>query len=1388
MVTTIEATPNTFYVRKDLSGDIGISPAYGDVYTGLGTNTTLKSSADTNIFMGKTNVITDSDWQYGDGEITEMYLGMYANSLSQANTQTAPWVDVYKLKDNISITEGNLVITSGTVGNPTVLSSYIDFQTPWIVEDFDGVNKWFMESPDSPLDTGKIIMEHSLRVTREKLMQALATNASDVWLPNPLGETGIGDWFDRRAAWLVGGSSFGPGKNEYVLLTKKENGKYYPSFQGKFLGFGTDDNTGVSGVGGRTREEWLKLGAEPVTSMIQFQTINNQFDENFLAKATQYNTIFYNVHQAPDIRDIKDQTLEGPGDTSTPMCYTYANLENGAGFGDGSILRLKSLWENYSGSLDGTDAQDRANPFGRGSTSGSPFTQDIMAPIAGIPMPVPMDVTTSHPLLADNDVPSYAPEIEIVFKINQMPVAPKIRNASSVGKFLATRCFTVKMAPTAPSGDETGMGDYQLATAGFPFIQFIRTEESSGLVNVFCNGESTASSGPMVKKSLADGNYLFYDTLSNVQGTAYDTTIPMGEWINMRIKLDMNRANKSLVYFTTVASGGAISQAHIKTDNAFSGTGKLWPSCLTLWTSNLRAINASSSTTGGVNYNLLPDSMTDDDKIVDIMVDRIAFYGWNTSTTNTTIVKENPSPGLVDIPAAMSVRPLNSGSIDVNLSGQDKFFGLPNAIASSYISLGFDSKSSVSGSKFFFNDFFAINEAQIKPIPYISGGYWDQGTYTTKIGKEWFSNLAVQDSPTNDGIQVGGDTNYVDRFTQKGWIGVSSSFVDAGSGDVWSETGNPLHQAKILSIGDNGRTITVDKPQIFNLPSDTRYVIEIGGGMYTYPNLLAGTGSCGYKTALYQEGPPNGNTITLSRSVLADDINGNQWDVWNPVSGASSMPALNISPYKYWLNLQIANVSSSTGYASWWQTATGSNATLLAKRNYTAVLPVSGGTTFGSTYNEFLYDDGLSLNHWNFDFTDPSDNVVELETDYGFGAIKANDEASLTAKGYIRRDFFRAGQNYLNMTNYITTARPKPNTIFNFVVKPTFMDMVDSEYKVNIDTSEGSNKAEMIFGLTDSIPEVSILTATPLLTPFAPESVGSTMQSIALSWDEQNKDTWYRALFVSDKNIDNKYHNINFWTPLNETGSTFGYYTSQTDATKTNFNNSGTLTADIEGFTGYGAKFDGTDDYLVSSEVRVLASGLAKWSFLCHTKPSAATGTIFDTYYTASQFKIDVSSNRIVVTHAGSSKTLTSTNRYDCDGVQPLAIGVTYDQNALDNNWKLFVNGKLEDTQDYSTAISISGNVFVGASGNSVTSGSNYFTGFIEEITSYSGSTIYFPSNVGQYILDASSYNDVVTGSTTNDSIPYTARLFVMDYHNIRGKNTRDIGKSPMVSWKVTGI
>ena len=86
------------------------------------------------------------------------------------------------------------------------------------------------------------------------------------------------------------------------------------------------------------------------------------------------------------------------------------------------------------------------------------------------------------------------------------------------------------------------------------------------------------------------------------------------------------------------------------------------------------------------------------------------------------------------------------------------------------------------------------------------------------------------------------------------------------------------------------------------------------------------------------------------------------------------------------------------------------------------------------------------------------------------------------------------------------------------------------------------------------------------------------------------------------------------------------------------------------------------------------------------------------------------------------AKTLTSTTAYDCDGKQPLAVIVTYKKSEANNNLKLYVNGKLEDTADYTVDFEHDNNsIYVGGDGASA----NKYTGFIEEITFHTKSCLH---------------------------------------------------------------
>jgi hypothetical protein len=131
--------------------------------------------------------------------------------------------------------------------------------------------------------------------------------------------------------------------------------------------------------------------------------------------------------------------------------------------------------------------------------------------------------------------------------------------------------------------------------------------------------------------------------------------------------------------------------------------------------------------------------------------------------------------------------------------------------------------------------------------------------------------------------------------------------------------------------------------------------------------------------------------------------------------------------------------------------------------------------------------------------------------------------------------------------------------------------------------------------------------------------------------------------------------------------------------------------------------------------------------------------------------------------------------------VEPLAIVVTYNKNRSSNNFRLYVNGKLEDTNDYTGTFPASGQIAIGSDllgANADQVQSNY-----EEIF-FSRKEAYVPQRDGKFTLVTKDLAD----TTSNVSNNWQAKLFVMDYHNIRGSTYRQVAETNSTAWKVTGV
>ena len=1675
MVTVLEPKPNTFYVKKDLDDDVGVMPLYGDAYIGMDTNYDLVSSPNTTYYIAESTVISPDDYPYGEGNISECHLSFYANSLSTTESQVAPFMDVYSLKPNIDLTEGNLSLFSGSTGTGpiSVYSSMYDMGTPWFNEDFDGTNKFFMDAPTRNQPTYTRLQTTDLIIKINDYMKAVFSkhektkgkHSGYTW--NNLVETtkqglDYGEYLGTRGGWGIisaltnaAGSTFGAALQtglasqaliphtyggammhggtgigvtrvgataaggftlagmgtaaagvgaayiaslaqargqEEISLTKAPDGLFYNVTPQSMKNLDYDNKKLYSYLSeGHTRGWWLARGArqsDAAVSLAGGAGIGeySSFDETYIAKCDQYNSMFSNVYVRGNARDIKAETVGDTGDNTKFLAYAFCNLVSDDVATDGNALRMKLFWENYSGS--GYTDIEGGNYFGWNSTkpspagTGHPLPQAIFCTTRGIPQPALYDVTT--PSLSS----SVAPEMEIRFKIKEMPVAPYVWSGSGIGTQYAddrgrelSRSFSVILhyAPLASSSSDphitenfadTGLqsgvstknGAITPITINFSKMKQGNKIDVLGIVQAadrlyakpYVPPEGNCNIWDGGSVSGTNGVYLVYPP-GTAKATArgldkYHTQIPEGEWVTMRIKMwtpqnkgyqeppygawEPTDGSNIIAYFPDLKDENGEMQ-YIQVYNTLPmGPSGIWPSNLTLWTNNMRSINAVPGTYTPANMNNLytkVDDNPDDDKIMDVLVDNISFFGWGSLTNNATVSAENGMGSLLRMPNATGI-PVASANTMISkvgattLSNGLNYYGDFTHPIASYLSFGYDNTGSgVKEHKLLFNDFFTATPTTVQGIPHLKAGYFTSGNYSSWNGANggqlgplgWFTNLTIGASGAGSGhIQTGGDDNFIDNFRQKGLMGVSGAFTG------WVRSGNPYVGAKILSVNADGTQITVDKADIFNTSQDERFVIESFGGMdeftyttpfagsgmigYTHEEFEAGSGSRGYVTPLTQIQAVQGNTVYLNQAVLYDDVDVqlaapiNSESELNTMIRTNNYKAINnnarliISPYKYWMNIAYVNASQASGsggvgsislivpgsggysthpgqgtfnfamsggtgadcvlnancvgdpglgvpvsprgtvnyivengtgytvgdtlyfpggtggdpvsvsasctvegvqapWGSWYGAVSGGGAVPLQPRTYNTVVAVSGGSVKGTTFNEFLFNDGLYANPWNLDMTDPENPYINNQIDYGAGVVTAPEEGSPGINlsrgggmGYIQRDFLLSGQNYLNLSGYIRVGAPQPNDDFNFMVVPSYMMDDDSFYTVNVDTLEGTNKAELIYGIKDLIPQVGDFRVSPVVDLLKQgvdlyNTTKGTATDIRFDWEEEGNDIWYRMLWIDTDNITNKYHKAKFIAPLNEAGTTAYYYRSASHYTSgISRVLGGTNIPDIEGVRGYGTKLSGTT--LLSSSNNENLGGTSNFTHSFYLRPTTS-GTFFCASGTGDAldriWEYSISSSKVRIDVGASSSTqatLTSTTTYDLDGIQPLAIVFTYDQTIDNNNFKLYVNGHLEDTSDDTTGV-VNWPYRIGIGKHF--DGSHPYSGFVQEITLHS-KTASIPVNPSSYIHNTKHLED--------KNKVYNSRLFIFDYHNINGVARTEVCRSNQTGWKVTAL
>lgn len=174
-------------------------------------------------------------------------------------------------------------------------------------------------------------------------------------------------------------------------------------------------------------------------------------------------------------------------------------------------------------------------------------------------------------------------------------------------------------------------------------------------------------------------------------------------------------------------------------------------------------------------------------------------------------------------------------------------------------------------------------------------------------------------------------------------------------------------------------------------------------------------------------------------------------------------------------------------------------------------------------------------------------------------------------------------------------------------------------------------------------------------------------------------------------------------------------------------------------------------------------------------------------------------------THQTNYLLLKSTTKVPIDGT-PTSIILTVDTQLHSGNVKLYINGRLEDQTGLRGTLTSDGNnwptdadslggqdifydtngtedLFIGAKSQNGGAGQNSFEGKIEEFVWYDKCIYPVTPQNGKYVLEKP-LEELVAGSTAASSKSYVARLFIKDYHNIRGKTTGEVAASSQLSWK----
>ena len=782
-----------------------------------------------------------------------------------------------------------------------------------------------------------------------------------------------------------------------------------------------------------------------------------------------------------------------------------------------------------------------------------------------------------------------------------------------------------------------------------------------------------------------------------------------------------------------------------------------------------------------------------------VYVDSIKVHNAVPEIENASIHNENKSAGLIRIPATHKT--YTTAYADLDAYNGDNEEGPMVNDTWSYLSFGFKNKTDFEGaSKHFLLSGFNSNNPRnnVEPLhsknsdlSHIRAGYIDDDTVLGgSVGDAMFHNSDGTPDPGNenglivfplvDGVGFAREldlelTSGVKNFTTKGFFKLE---FDERTSEAATSRENPYCSARIVDIVDvNNGIIEVDNEDIFKLDLDEEYIMYTNGGAYGTGNYLTGL-------KLIEK---DAGILTFNKTLVFAD------------SGAvlltnQTRDNIFISPKRFWLTIAILNKSAND------------NNTYLPERSYESIVGVTGVHTIGATYNEYKFSTDSSYYKFkrNMDpFTSLESNDIRLDVDFGFGAMSDDvpDEAGHAGLLHLplstSLDDAATDNVRIDISGMVTSLKPEFGSTLPLMLTPLSSTNTAT---LKIFAEEASNEYDKPYLITefeDEIPEIDDFKVEPdMENPFFPK----------YTWSCGADDAWYGFLNIDSKSITNQYHNAVIHVPMNEEDRHAKHPAVPSLEKIQGLTNadSGVL-KNLEGLAGYCLEFDGSNDWV---EINAAAGSdptadcTKEMTVLIHMIPDANT----DERYIVSQshvankkkFHLNLNASNQVVARVwwgtGNSDytELTSSTIVPNDGETPTAVMLVVDTEIDSGNVKLYLNGNLEDLSGQTSTSGGANNWKAGQNinggeseifiGNSSGTGTNGFDGKLEELVIYKKALYPFSGKETELKVTKPFVEIDDSGSTA--SLPITAKVFIKDYHNIRGSSAEQVATAPQVTYR----